>query len=279
MGNERTLAVIVEEKIANGEVELPVLDQTALKIQQMIARGEYDPDAVEQLVGSDPALTSSLLRHANSSFFGGIEKVVTAKDAIMRLGVKHVAELVLLSTVAAQYQLRNPTLRDVATSLWRHAVGTGIGAQWLAKKLMGDRMQEAFLGGLMHDIGKLLLIRVLDDLVAAKTLKFVPSNDLILQLLDGLHCTSGAVLLEHWNLPEVYAQIVRTHHDDDYHENDALLGCVRLADLACNRLGIGVGPATDLSLAASVEAQRLRASEVVLAELEIILEDAMELAQ
>jgi len=279
MGNEKNLGMIVQEHIESGKIELPVLDQTAIKIQEMLAKGEYDPNAVEELVGSDPALSGSLLRHANSSFFGGIEKVVTVRDAIMRLGVKHVAELVLISTVSKQYELSTEAFRDLANRLWRHAIGVGIGSQWLATKIIGDRTQEAFLGGLMHDIGKLLLIRVLDDLVTAKSLKFMPSEQLVLELLDGLHCASGEQLLQHWNIPSMYSDIVRTHHDDEYPESDALQSCIRLADLACNRLGIGIGDPSDISLAATVEAQRLRISEVLLAELEIILEDAMELSQ
>jgi len=279
MAKGKTLSEIVEEYISAGRIELPVLDKTAIRIQEMMAKGEYDPVAVERLVVSDPALSGSLLRHANSSFFGGIEKVLTVRDAIVRLGVKRVAELVLLSTIGEQYQLSNEIFRDFATRLWRHAVGAGLGAQWLAKKTMANRVQEAFLAGLMHDIGKLLLLRVLDELVRAKTLKFMPSEDLILELLDGLHCSCGEMLLQYWNLPDAYAVVVRAHHDEDYPENETLLSCVRLADLACNRLGIGIGPPSDINLAASIEAQRLRVSEIVLAELEIVLEDAMELAQ
>ena len=274
-----TLALIVDEQITSGRIELPVLDQTAIRIQEMMSEGVYDAVAVEELVGSDPTLSSSLLRHANSSLFGGIAKVVTVRDAIVRLGVKHVAQLVLLSSIGKQYELENEAFQSLGAPLWRHAVATGMGARWLATRYLEDRVQEAFLGGLLHDIGKLLLVRVLDDLVSRKVIDFVPSQDLVSQILDGLHCASGATLLQHWNIPDVYVDIVRTHHDEEYRENDALQSCIRLADMACNRVGIGVQPPSDISLAASVEAQRLRASEVALAELEIMIEDSMELAQ
>ena len=66
MGSGKNLAEIVQERISSGKAELPVLDQTAIKIQEMISKGEYDPGAVEELVVSDPALSGSLLRHANS---------------------------------------------------------------------------------------------------------------------------------------------------------------------------------------------------------------------
>ena len=278
MTEKRSLAEIVEEKIASGTIELPVFDHTAIKIREMIERGEYDPGAVAKLVGSDPALSGSLLRHANSSFFGGIEKVVTVHDAIVRLGVRQVAELVIMASQRQQYHLKDAALHGLSDQLWRHAVGCGIGAQWLARKLqMEDRVQEAFLAGLLHDIGKLLLLRVLDELIAAKQLAFRPSLELVHELLGYLHCPQGHRLMQTWNIPEIYADIVRCHHDEDYDENDALLGLVRLVDMACNRLGIGIRGKLDLNLAASTEAQRLRISEVVLAELEIRLEDALQL--
>ena len=279
MTGERSLAEIVEEKIASGTVELPVFDQTAIRIRQMIERGEYDPPAVARLVAVDPALSGSLLRHANSSFFGGIEKVVTVRDAIVRLGVRQVAELVILASQRQQYELKDFELHELSDQLWRHAVGCGIGAQWLARKIqMEDRVQEAFLAGLLHDIGKLLLLRVLDELIAQQQLQFRPSRELVLELLGYLHCQQGHRLMQTWNIPETYADIVRGHHDEDYDETDALMSLIRLVDMACNRLGIGIRGKIDSSLAASVEVQRLRISEVILAELEIRLEDALQLS-
>lgn len=274
----RSLAEIVEEQIASGKVELPVFDQTAIRIREMIERGEYDPDAMERLVASDPALCGSLLRHANSSFFGGIEKVVIVRDAIVRLGVRQAAELVIVATQRHQYRLADPMLLEIAEQLWRHAVACGVGCQWLARKIrLEARQQEAFLAGLLHDIGKLLLLRVLDELVASGNLPFDPSRDLVLELLACLHCQEGHALMRTWNIPEAYAEIVKHHHDEASDEDDALLDLVRLVDMACNRLGIGIRGKIERNLAACAEAMRLRASEVTLAELEIRLEDATEL--
>ena len=280
MSEERSLAQIVEEQIASGDVTLPVFDETATKLQQMISKGEFDPDAVEKLVGGDPVLSGSLLRHANSTFFGGIEKVVTVRAAIMRLGVKQVAELLILAIQKEQYSLKSQDLHDLADRLWKHAVGCGMGAQWLAKKLnLGDgRVEEAFLAGMLHDIGKLLLVRVLDDLIDSKQLRYPPSPELIVELLTALHAEHGYNLMQDWNIPDTYAAIVRDHHLDESDEHDDLLNLIRLVDTACNRLGIGIRGEVDINLAACPEAQHLRVSEILLAELEIRLEDAMSLA-
>ena len=122
----------------------------------------------EQVIRQDPTLTGELLRLSNSSFFGGIEKVVTVRDAVMRLGIKQVAELVILSGQKRYYQLKDPLLGSFVERLWRHAVGCGIGSDWLASKLrLGEVREEAFMAGLLHDVGKLLLLRVIDDHMAS----------------------------------------------------------------------------------------------------------------
>jgi len=277
MAHQKSLVEIVEERIASGDMELPVFDRTALKMREMVDCGEFQPEAVEKLVGSDPVLSGALLQCANSSFFGGIEKVVTVRDAIVRLGVKQVAELVILSKQKELYEFKHGMLHDVATSLWQHSVACGTGAQWLAKELqLGERTREAFLAGLLHDIGKLLLLRVIDDLIENKS--FQPSEKLVLELLDSLHCSQGVVLMEYWNFPEAYVRVARSHHDDEYDESDTLISLIRLVDMACNKLGIGIRGEVETSLAASAEAQRLRASEITLARLELQLDDAMALA-
>ena len=276
----KSLGQIVQEKIGSGSVDLPVFDRTAVEMQKMIDRQEFDPNAVEKLVGGDPALSSAVLRHANSSFFGGIDKVLTVRDAIMRLGVKQVAELVILSSQGDLYEMKRAELREITEKLWRHAVGCGRGSQWLAKKLdLGSQGEEAFLCGLFHDIGKLVVVRVLDELIDAGRVRYVPSAELIVELLGGLHESAGEMLMQEWNMPDLYVRIVGNHHAETWDEHDALGNVLRLTDTACNSLGIGVGTPSEVNLAACAEAQHLRASEVLLAEFEIRLEDAMTLAK
>ena len=88
----------------------------------------------------------------------------------------------------------------------------------------------------------------------------------------------GAQLLETWGIPEVYAEIVRDHHVDELDEGRPLLSVVRLADQACARLGLSLVGDPGIELATLPEVHALGISETLLAELEIKLEDAMNLA-
>ena len=275
-----SLEEIVAKHLASNEVSLPLFDRTAMRVQGMVQSEDFDLDEVGRLIQSDPALTGDLLRLSNSTFFGGIEKVATVRDAIMRLGMRQVVELLVLSGQRKLYRLHDPGLHAFVERLWSHAVACGVGSEWLAKKLnVGEVRDHAFLAGLLHDVGKLLLLRVLDELKAEGALPFEPSETLVQQLLDGLHPEQGFALMSQWNIPDAYGEVVRDHEKPEVDERNVLLNIVRLVDKACNKMGVGLRGSEDVSLASLPEAQNLRVSDVLLAELEIHVEDSMELAR
>jgi HD-like signal output (HDOD) protein len=97
-------------------------------------------------------------------------------------------------------------------------------------------------------------------------------------VLQHMHVEQGAILMQHWNIPELYGEIVRQHHNEAYDTSNTLLLLVRLVDMACRKVGIGLHHDPSIVLATTAEAQALGAKEMVLAELEIMLEDAMKLS-
>lgn len=271
---EQSLIEIVRERIESGKARLPVLDEHVMQIHQLMASDEFDIGALERLVERDPGLSGELLRLANSSFFGGLEKVLTISDAIMRLGVKRCAELATVVAQQKMYRVQARDLREMAEKLWRHALCSSLGSSWLAGRLeMPEIESEAMLAGLLHDSGKLLVLLVVDDLIQSGRGKFNPTLHFVEEALNSLHCELGGQLLASWDIPENYARIVRHHHDREIDESDRLLLVVRLVDQACNRLGIGVESSPEMVLASTPEAQILRVSEMLAAELEIQLED------
>ena len=275
----QTLSIIdqIQQKIADSDVTLAPFDDVAVQIQQQASTQDFDIGKIEQLVLSDQALATEVLRAANSPFYGGLSKIQTVKNAIVRLGVQEVANIVLMTTERAKYELRDPGLVAKTKPLWRHAVGVAVGAQWLAKRLgYGEIAHQAFIGGLIHDVGKLLLLCILDDLM--KDDDTPPFGEAVIEeLLASKHTEEGYRLAQQWNLPEEYARVIKEHDAEQVAGDDALLLMVRLANHACHHLGIGLVGDESIELASTEEAQQLCAGEIVLAELEITLEDSKEL--
>jgi len=100
-----------------------------------------------------------------------------------------------------------------------------------------------------------------------------PSTALLMEAMDHLHTSHGYTLMQHWNLPERYARVARDHHLETLESENHLAIVVRLADKACNKLGLGIKADPALVLLATPEAAELHLSEVDLAKMEIMLED------
>jgi putative nucleotidyltransferase with HDIG domain len=262
----QSFASIVEAEIASGKTRLPVFEGTAAKLQQMLASPPDTTEPLERLLASDAVLASAVLRLANSSFYGGLSQVKTLRESLMRLGMDQLMRLALVVSQQQAYRVK---------TLWRHALAVAFGAQWVASRAgRGALANEAFLAGMVHDIGKLLVIRVVDDLRSARA-DFRPPPALLSEMLASLHTRSGAALARGWNLPDSYTRVIEAHHDPDPADDDALLNTIRLADLVANSLGFGLGPKLEDQLAATHEAQALGLSDIALAELELHVEDAM----
>lgn len=257
------------------QITLPVFSDVALKVQNASREERYDISEIERAIESDPALVAEVLRAANSAFFGGLSEVSSIRAAVLRLGLQRVANLVFLATEKSRYNARRPEIADLMRDLWHHASACALAAEWISRKVRFPQHGETvFIGALVHDIGKLFLLRVLDDMAGEPEYAAV-SPELIREMLDNAHAEVGHRLLVSWHLPEVFQTIVRDHHVDVPDPANIPLQIVRLANHACNKVGIGLRPQPELVLSAVREAATLGMSEIAIAELEIILEDVM----
>src|SRR5438309_30972 len=215
---------------------------------------------------------------ANAACCGGLSKVTTIRDAIVRLGAKQVTKVVTVVTQSQQYRTKDEIMAAYMQTLWKHSLGCALGTKWFAEKTgYKELAQEGLLAGLLHDIGQLFLLKALEDMQASEP-EFALSKPVIVEVLQHMHVEQGTMLMQHWNIPELYGEIVRQHHLETYDTNNTLLLMVRLVDMACKKVGIGLHHDPSIVLATTAEAQTLGAKEVVLAELEIMLEDAMTLS-
>lgn len=255
-------------------ISLPVFTDVTTKLQAAAGSDSYDMTVIERAIDSETALATEVLRVANSAFFGGLSEVTTIRAAVLRLGFKRVTNLVILATEKNRYAAGHPEIAAMMRDLWRHSSSCALASDWIAQRARYPQISgEVFIGGLLHDIGKLFLLRVLDEMMAENPSDGLYSAELIGELLNHAHTDQGHRLLTSWRLPEIYSVIVRDHHTTAVDSGNVPLLVVRLANQACNKLGIGLNPDPTIVLAATPEAQLLGLSEIALAELEIALED------
>lgn len=266
----------IEKCIAQGEISLPVFNPTALKVQQELVKPEPDTTVLEKLITGDQSLSSQILRMANSAFYRGLAEILTVKAAIIRLGMQEVGRIVLLAASRNQFSSKDPEISSLVKKLWQHSAGCALAAHWLANRCkFRDIASQAFFAGLLHDVGKLLVLIVIEQMRHSKKLAMPPA--LLLEAMDTLHSQQGYALMHEWDMPETYCLVVRDHHVAEPDHKDHLLVIVRLADMVCHKLGIGITSNPKLNLAATIEANILELTEIDLAELEIMLEDTSSL--
>jgi len=264
---------VVKQYIQAGNIVLPVLSSAAMRVQQELTKKEPDTRVLESLICKDQSLSSQVLQMANSAFYHGLVEIKTIKAAIVRLGMREVGRITLLAATRNQFRSKNKQLNAIMHKLWQHSVGCALGVQWLAKRCKLEELtSQAFFAGLLHDVGKLFILMVTDQMLK-KNYTLPITHALLIEAMAVLHTEQGYNLMKQWNLPEEYCLIARDHHLRDPDSKNLLLQLVRLSDKACNKLGIGLVKEPSLVLSTSEEAHLLNLSEINLAELEILLED------
>lgn len=274
MSTEMSFLDIVQQHLDSKNTHLPPFDTTAQRVRQEIMKEDPDIQLIEQLIVRDQAMTGQVLRVANSSFYQGLVKVSTVRNAILRLGINEVSNMVTLVTQEKNFQSKDPYVNGIMRELWRHSVSCGVGAHWLAKQGgFPSLAHEVFFAGLLHDVGKLFILGVVEDIRRNGNGGQQPSNAMLDEVMRSMHGKHGYALLKNWNLPDRYCNVARDHHAEEFDPKDFLLLIVRLADHACNKVGIGATADPAVALSALPEAKILGFSDVDLAQFEIQLED------
>jgi len=276
MTEQTSIVDVVRTRLASGTLSVPVFHAVALRLQQVLLRPDFSIEEVHQLINADPGLASQVLRTANSAFYAGLSKVSTIREAIIRLGAKEVANLAMLTTQQDLYRSDDAGYNAIMQTLWKHAFCSAVGSKWLAQKAgFGAQAQEAFLAGLLHDIGKLFLLKGMEQVCREEALKVSATPAILQEVLASLHVEQGHLLMVQWHMPQIYCDVVAGHEEERWDRSNIVLAMVRLANITCRKLGIGIRSEPTLLLVASPEAQVLGLKEVALAELEIVIEDAL----
>lgn len=272
--NSRSLLDIVKEQARSEKLNLPIFPGVLSEFQSLKPDENTPVEKIAAVISKDQALASQMLKMANSAFFSGLKRVRTVKDAILRLGLNQVFNCLVLTSQSNYYKSSNVVIDRYLQTLWKHALATAMGAKWLLQKTgYRELAEEGFLAGLLHDIGKLLLLKVLETVSAEREMNL--SDAFILEILDSMHVEQGCSLMTEWSIPAVYCDVTKNHHAEEFDTGDAILMAVRTVNQVCRKAGISMNPEEHIVPATLPEAHALAAREIVLAELEVVIEDAM----
>jgi putative nucleotidyltransferase with HDIG domain len=270
----KSLAEMIKEMVDADRVRLPVHPKLARQVTACLEAEGPESKQLWSLVSYDPALLCNLFRAANSSFFAGLQKTLSIQDAVTRLGSDKAAQVVERACREGEGCPQGELLPRYMPSLWQHAQGCALGARWLANRCGYQGIaDQAYLAGLLHDIGKQFLLAALEEIASCGEFGITLSRQLVQEVLTTMHVEQGLRLFEDWNLPEVYKEVVADHHGEELDKQNTMVALVKLANKGCRKLGLGLTKQPDIVLPTTGEAQFLGIDEIALAEFEIMLED------
>ncbi len=276
MTASRSLLEIVAERMEAGTIPLPVLHPSSDALQTKLSGGGIELNQAKQLILQDPTFCVQVLKAANSDFYAGMTKIGTIPDAMKRLGPDRTSNLVAQIMASRDHGPHDQVLNELARALWTHSIVCARGAAWLMRRAgYPELAAELYMVGLLHDIGKLLVLQVLDDLRDSHDVDLCLEEGSVKDLVDTNHAEHGYRLLQQWNLPEQYCDLVREHHAFDFDPDDVELSALRLVDAAATKVGASGAADESVVLSALPEAAGLGVKDVVLAELEIMMEDSL----
>jgi len=233
--------------------DLPAMPQVASKVLELSADPNTSALQLQQVISDDQAMTGRILKIANSAMYSCSRKVKTLTEAIVMLGFNSIRSLVVTSAARNLYNTKSNRSGLKERLLWEHSIGAAFAARMLAMDSAPRYAEEAFLAGLMHDIGKLVLnLRVpedFDEIVQVVYNEGRPFHVTEMEILGYDHTQVGALLAHKWKLSPVLESAILNHHNEDAMSQDnPVLLYLDLANNLCRKLGIGFIDEPDLDL-------------------------------
>ncbi len=241
---------LIQRRVLKRVKDIPSLPQFVVETLNKLDDPKSSAADVGEKLSKDEGLVVRVLRLANSAYYGLSRRISCVSEAISFLGFKTVKSIVLAATV---YKFMDSAFSGYSLDrgeLWKHSQSVGATARYLSERLKIGEPEEAYIGGLMHDIGKI----VLNDYVRfgySIILRLVEEDDIPFcdaerQVLGFDHAQVGGLIMEQWNLPDIYSYVTTYHHSPwdlpaDKSEFRAPVDIVHVCNVMCLMLGVGIG--------------------------------------
>ncbi len=233
-----------EQAVTNAIREIShiaTLPEITMKIVELVEDPKSTAQDLHKVISNDPALCSRILKVVNSSFYGLPGQIGSINRAIVMLGLNAVKNIAIAASLAKLFRGGELTHNFSARDIWSHCNVTAAAAKMLASALKLGLSDEAFLGGLIHDIGGMVemqydrnkLIEVVRKVAGEG--KGVPQCDMLLaeqEIFGANHQDFGAGLCEKWKFPKSFAFVTGFHHRplELPYENRTLTCLIHVAD-------------------------------------------------
>ena len=223
--------------------DVSTLPQVALAVIQIASDAKTGAADLKKIVEEDPALTVRVLRSVNAAAHGLRNRITNIERAISYLGFSRIRNIAVTTSVSAVFKSDHIIKTYRRTMLWRHLVATATAARLIARRCGLANFEDAYLAGLLHDIGIILedqyvhpnFYYLIESLKEERTLTASEYD-----LLGFDHTVLGDEVAKNWKFPPAVRAAIRFHHDSQNsdEEHAMIVCCVEAANILCSLRGI-----------------------------------------
>jgi HD-like signal output (HDOD) protein len=246
MGTSAGVTAANSERLLRSANSAPPFSPILNRLLASLAKEDVLLSAVSDLVQKDTVLAGSLLRTVNSAAYGMAGKINSVQHALAIMGLDRVRNLVMTLSFAGLWS-RNPPVPGWSAARFNlHATATAVLSDILVQHMRVEYPEGAFVAGLLHDFGKLLVVTELPaefgELRARLESGAGTAEQAEIEILGITHAEVAAAAMKCWNLPAPISEAVRTHHADHPRRMPpvSLARTLQAADRCVNRMGIHV---------------------------------------
>ena len=215
----QTREAVVAEAIS-GISHIATLPEITLRIIELVEDPDSTAQDLHKVISNDPALCSRILKVVNSAFYGLPGQIGSINRAIVLLGLNAVKNIAIAASLAKLFRGGALTPDFNAKDLWGHSVATAVASRMLASVMKLGLADEAFLAGLIHDIGIVVEIqydrqKLIDVVSRLNPADGVPSANMLEleeEIFGANHQDFGRGLCEKWKFPDSFAKVTGHHH-------------------------------------------------------------------
>ncbi len=217
-----------------GKITPPVMPQVVRDVQAVIKRKSSTADDVAAVIERDPVISLRLISVANSPVYRGIQDIRNVKEAIPRMGLKETLNIIIAISNKSLYETDRTQFRILMDKLWVHSLASAYGSKLIAEHLKLPDSEKFFLMGLVHDIGKSMLLKAFTDISAIKNINF----DVVQANIQQGHLSVGGVLLRRWGFDDLFIKVVTMHEGHELTaETEKEILVIHLANMLTRTIG------------------------------------------
>ncbi len=232
------------ENIIQNINNLQTLPTIYSSISEAVSDPLATPEKLSKIISIDQVSSFKILKVANSPFYGFRGKIDTISQAILYLGFNEIKNIVFALSVVSFFSKNKVILNLRPADLWAHSIGVGIATRMIGNANGEKNLENYFLAGIIHDIGKLLFFEFTPNDYEKVVSYIVNHNCSIIeaetQVLGIDHCLAGQMIAEKWKLPSSLSDVILHHHTGiKGAESNKLIASVHIADILIRALELG----------------------------------------